>query len=388
MIIECKRRSRVRGLMNTSCLRPTENRLLVCCVLVILLISSSKVAALPRFASRAGAKCQSCHIDPAGSGMRGLIGNRFGQDDLPVPGWTEGFDAGDLANLIPNLLGIGADFRTLYFAIQRPDGTSTNSIYQMQGDLYLNATITRRISLYLNKGLYSGFQAFGLLSVLPAHGFIKVGKFVPNFGTHLDDHTVAIRRETGFTPEDVANRYEKTGVEVGVAPGPFFLSTGVYNSLNNDLASNDKAFLARAEGMFRLGEEMNLGLGGSVFFSKTPTGDSRKLYGGFGSFTYSRVTIFGEGDVIRTEGEPQGISALAGYVEVDYTLTQGLDLKVAYDYFDPDLNIKSGSTSKYILGVEFFPFPGVEVRPLYRFVKDQPVDIKNDEFDLMVHFYL
>jgi hypothetical protein len=32
--------------------------------------------------------------------------------------------------------------------------------------------------------------------------------------------------------------------------------------------------------------------------------------------------------------------------------------------------------------------PGVEIRPVYRFVKDEPVDVKNDEFQLLLHFYL
>ena len=355
---------------------------------LLMIAGSTRVYALPRFASLTGAKCQSCHIDPAGSGMRQTIGNRFGQEELPLPGWLEGFEPGDASNLIANLLGIGADFRTLYYYVQRPDGTSTNSLYQMQGDLYVNATISRRISIYLNKGLYSGFQAFGLLSVLPARGFIKVGKFVPNFGTHFDDHTVAVRRETGFTPEDVSNRYEKTGIELGIAPGPFFFSSGIYNALNNDVGGSDKAFLARAEGMFSLDEGTNLGLGSSVFITKTPTGDSRKIYGGFGSFSFSKITLLGEGDFIRTEGGAARTTGLAGYIEADYTLTQGLDLKLAYDYFDPDIKVKTGSTSKYIFGVEFFPFPGVEVRPVYRFVKDKPVEVRNDELDVMVHFYL
>jgi hypothetical protein len=76
------------------------------------------------------------------------------------------------------------------------------------------------------------------------------------------------------------------------------------------------------------------------------------------------------------------------FVELDYVVTSGLDIKVGYDFYDPDKDLKTGSMSKYSIGLEFFPISGVELRPIYHIVKDEPTDIKNDEFQFLVHFYL
>ena len=63
----------------------------------------------------------------------------------------------------------------------------------MQGDLYLNFRLNRQFLLYFDKGLYSGFQAFGLAKVLPLDGYLKVGQFIPAYGTKIDDHNTFIR---------------------------------------------------------------------------------------------------------------------------------------------------------------------------------------------------
>jgi hypothetical protein len=61
---------------------------------------------------------------------------------------------------------------------------------------------------------------------------------------------------------------------------------------------------------------------------------------------------------------------------------------VIYDFYDPDLDVKTGSFSRYSFGFEFFPIAGVEVRPLYRINQEDPTDSTNDEFHLLLHFYL
>jgi hypothetical protein len=76
------------------------------------------------------------------------------------------------------------------------------------------------------------------------------------------------------------------------------------------------------------------------------------------------------------------------YTELNYVLVNGVDLKLGYDFYDPDKNLKTGSEARTNVGAEFFLMSGVEVRPLYRFNLEQPTEINNDEFDLMFHFFL
>jgi hypothetical protein len=323
--------------------------------------------------------------------MRQAYGAEFGREQLPVPAWANSFQLEDFTTLLTNVMGVGADFRTLYYYQQIPDTSgpaNRNAFFQMQGDLYLNFRLAKRVSIFLKKGLYSGFEAFGLLNILPYGGHVKVGKFVPDFGTKLDDHTAFIRTVTGFSPE--AGRPELTGAEVGVSPGRFSIVGGMYNATDGFAGSggNNKALLGRAEGMFELGEDVHLGIGGDVFTRESEAGIRTSIYGGFGSFHYRGFSVFGELDILRSSGSIATVTGIVSYVEGSYLITQGLDLKLAYDFYDPDRDLKSGSQSRISVGCEFFPIAGVELRPMYRFNIEDPTDQRNNALQVLLHFYL
>jgi hypothetical protein len=168
-------------------------------------IATFPTFALPRFAALTGAKCQSCHVNPSGGGMRQPFGVQYGRETLPVPTWSEELGLDDFSTRLTEFVSIGADFRTLYFIQQNPDtGTppqavkATNAFWQMQGNVYMNFRLAKKVNIYVDKELYSGFEIFGLLNVLPGNGHIKVGKFVPNFGLKLDDHRAYVKTYTGF----------------------------------------------------------------------------------------------------------------------------------------------------------------------------------------------
>jgi hypothetical protein len=257
----------------------------------------------------------------------------------------------------------------------------------MQGDIYINFRIAKKINLYFMKGLYSGFEAYGLLHVLPLAGHVKIGKFIPNYGLRMDDHTAFIRKYTGFSPE--TGRPEITGLEAAVAPGPVVIGGGIYNAVDGFGATggSEKAFLGRIDGMFGLSEKAFLGLGANVFRRNLASG-SITLYGGFGSIGFGRLTLIGEGDYLRTATPTKTTTGVLLYGEANYTVLDGVDLKVAYDFYDPDKDLKTGASSRYSIGAEFFPIGGVEVRPMYRIITEVPADLKNNEFHLLFHIYL
>lgn len=334
--------------------------------------------------------------------MRKEFGVTYGRETLPVPTWSDDLKLDDFSPKLTDFVSIGSDFRTLFFYQQQPGQSAQNAFWQMQGNLYVDFRLAKRVSMYLKKSLYDNvggqgeFEVFGLLNLLPANGYLKIGKFVPNFGTKLDDHRTLIRDKTGFSPERKPGHVELTGLEAAVSPGPLTISGGLYNANDNFGAGtlNDKAVLGRVEGMFKLSESVNLSLGGNAFRGRPlDAGKTTTLYGGFGSFSAGNMTVFGEADLIKGNydagiGAPiTGTDGIVTYVEADYVVTPGLDLKVAYDYYDPDTDLKTGSFSRYSFGFEFFPFSGMEVRPLYRLNRESPTDVKNDEFDFLIHFY-
>jgi hypothetical protein len=372
---------------------------LFACSLILFTLQAS---ALPRFAVRTGNKCQSCHLNPSGGMMRQAYGVQYGREQLPVPAWSKDYSIDDFSNLLGNVLGIGADFQTLYFSQQSTTAT-TSAFWQMQGDLYLNLRVARKVNLFLSKGLYNGFTAFALLDVLPARGSIKVGKFTPAYGTNIDDHTTFIRTYTGFSPE--LSRPELTGLEATLSPGPVTIMGGVYNSADGfgSAVGNSKAFLGRAEAMLGGDNSVHIGFGGNVYYNAiipqsvlqridgvaavavagTP---KSTLYGGFGSVAISQLAIFGEADWMTIRSDLPDTKSFVCYLEADYPVVTGVDVKVAYDFFDPDVNLKTGTITRYSVGVEFFPLPGVEVRPLYRTFRGANISQKN-EVDVLLHLY-
>jgi hypothetical protein len=364
----------------------------VCFFALVIIAYAPDALALPRFAAQTGSKCQSCHINPAGGGMRNAFGAQFGREELPVPQWSEEAGLEDVTKLLPSFLGVGADFQTLYLVRQIPDSTGTGSslkdqFWQMQGDIYFNFRIGKRINLYFMKGLYSGFEAYGLLNLLPWKGYLKIGKFVPNYGMRLDDHTTFIRTYTGFSPE--GRRPELTGIEAAVSPGPMTVSGGVYNAADGfgGTAGSEKSYLGRAEGLFGITKDMHAGIGANVFHRQQTSG-STTLYGGFGSFNAGNLTLLGEGDLLRSTFATRSQTGVLVYGEADYTIVDGVDLLVAYDFYDPDKDIKSGTLTRYSIGVSFIPFGGVEVRPVYRILVEDPVNEKNNELHVLFHIYL
>jgi hypothetical protein len=360
-------------------------------IVALAIACFSICGALPRFASRTGATCGSCHVNPSGAMLRQAFGAQYGRESLPVQDWSKGFELEDFGNLIPNVLGIGADMRTLYFSRQVPDSggrtSNVNGFFQMQGDLDLYLRVAKKVGFFLSKGLYSGFEAFALLNVLPAHGYVKVGKFLPNYGMRTDDHTAFVRTYTGFSPEQ--GRPELTGLETAISPGPITIAGGVYNSSDGFGASegNSKAVLGRAEGMFSLTDDLHLALGGNVFTKGNSLGGRTVLYGGFGSVSLGQLTVLGEADFMRSSGGARTVTGFTSYVEADWPIIQGFDLKLAYDFYDPDIDYKTGAYARYTAGMEFFPLPGVELRPLYRINRDQLKGENYSEADVLLHLY-
>jgi len=347
--------------------------------------------ALPRFAARTGATCQSCHVNPTGAGMRIAYGAQYGREQLPVPEWSKDFEVEDFTTLLSNFLGVGADVRTLYYYRQVPGGvskdSSNNAFWEMQGDVYLNFKLAKKVNVYIDKGLYSGLEIFGMLHVLPAAGYVKVGKFVPGYGTRTDDHTSYIRTMTGFSPE--LGRPEHTGLEAAINPGIFTILGGLYNATEGfGLSGSTKSYLGRAEFRTKIADNFTLGLGGNILATSFSSDVKKTLYGGFGEISFADLTLLGEVDYIANKTSASTITAMALYAEADYPIFTGLDLKLMYDFGDNDIDIKAGSNSRFSVGVEFFPIQGVEVRPVYRLNKESPNDGANNEFDLVLHFYL
>ena len=387
----------------------------------IMFAGTNQLLALPKFASRVGVKCAACHVNPTGKGMRNTFGSTYGREELPMRTYKNVVDTSDdgkvtmtkedvtniddFSTAITPNLSYGADFRTLYFY---EANNKTSSVFQMQGDLYLNFRLNRQFLLYVDKELYNGVEVFGLAKVLPLDGYFKVGQFIPSYGTKIDDHTTFIRGGPYFPLNPAIANYpqglvfgernglhpQQTGIEAGISPSIFSLQVGLFNGYPNSGTSGTnatkfKTITVRGDATIQ-SELINVNVGGSFYNDPNPDPTEKAtFYGGFGSITVLKsLTLNGEFDYIQTPVAGVTTTGFMSYTELNYVLVNGVDLKLGYDFYDPDKNLKTGSEARTNVGAEFFLMSGVEVRPLYRFNMEQPTEISNDEFDLMFHFFL
>ena len=375
-------------------------RLALFLFLSIFFIDSSD--ALPKFATRQGAKCQSCHINPTGKGMRSTFGSTYGREELTMTTYKEQTDIEEYSPMLNDFFTVGMDYRTLFYFREQ---NSTSSFFQMQGDLYLDLRLNKKFRIYFDKGLYSGFEVFGLAKVLPLDGYIKLGNFVPSYGLKMDDHNLLIRSGPFFPINPAVASYpgglgfgqgaEDTGLELGFNPSSFSINIGVFNGRKAGLAgtagTKNKAVVIRADANVQT-DLLNFNIGGSAYNLPTANGPGKtQIMGAFGVFTFdNNLTLQGEYDIITTHNSVLNriVSGNILYVEANYLLWSGVDLKLGYEFYDPNLKLKDGSVTRFTVGAELFPLTGVEVRPLYRINQEKPTELKNNELHVMFNFYL
>ncbi len=370
-------------------------------LLVCSLLFSATAFSLPRFASRTNFSCQSCHVNPSGGGMRNAFGLTYGREEIVLESTQEEYGLGEFTTQINDFISYGVDFRFLAFYQKKksPD-ESRSSFFPMQADVYFNFAISKRVSLFANPafGPFNRYEVFGIARILPANGYVKLGRFTPPYGLRLDDHTSSVRDVTPFRN----NTGQQTGIELGLNPGPFTLlaalTNGVVGDRDGDMA---KAVFGKAEGRFNLGPA-NLMLGVSSY--NDVSGPERyNMLGGYGALTlFDRFTVGGDverirgnstlmgvnGDRLQRNATGKSLKQLAVMVEGNYMVVPGFDLKVIYDFFDPDTDVQTGSVTRLSGGFEFFPLSGVEVRPLLRMTTDDVLKRDVTDLHILFHFYL
>ena len=401
-----------------NAMRPTlYNGLLI---LLFLSVYAVSLRALPRYALMTGTKCASCHMNPTGGQMRNDYGISFSMDKLPLEALRDS-DFSFNGKLSDNI-SIGGDYRSQFLYDQF---SKTTAFQSMTTSLYGSVRLSKKISFQFkqdlvngtyngpNGGIYNGTEVFGVARILPNGGYIKGGSFLPDYGWRLDDHTVYTRGgDLGFTGAGYHQslifvpNYHDIGAEVGMYVDNFFLTAGLFNGtgqLQPIDFSKDKAYVAKLEYMGSLGDS---------HFRIVASGYGFRQFkmGGFTaglSTADNNLVLLGEADWTQHDlyynyipatssfsmEIADGANTMAAMAEIDYRVVQGLWLTGRYDLYDPlegvgeDDNSASTNSVKHItLGMEFFPYSFVEIRPQYRLIIERP-SIDNDVALVQMHFW-
>jgi hypothetical protein len=369
----------------------------------ILLLNGETSLALPRFALMQGTKCQSCHLNPTGGGMRNDYGVTYSIDKVPLES-TKDSDF-TFSGKLSDHISIGGDTRGQFIYDK---GSASTGFQAMTTSIYGSVHINKKYYFYFKQdlvnpgyGYLTGPELFGLAKVLPGGWYVKGGVFMPNFGWRLDDHTAYTRggdlgyANAGFYQSGLifVPNYKDVGIEVGGYLGDLFVTGGVFNGDGNQAGKQismkkSKAFAVKAEYSGALsGVNYTLGVSGYNY-------DTLSIGGVNLGFGAGDVTVLGEFDVTKkyATGNPAvdafnpGGNTMAAHGEIDYRIMQGLWAMGMFDIFDPIQGIASTDLKRITVGMEFFPFPFVEFRPQYRHTTDD-LGTSNDQALVQMHLW-
>ncbi len=349
---------------------------------VLLALWPLTAGAVPRYSLQYGQNCVLCHASPTGGGLRSLYASQFlVPEEIAARGWHDDGTEGALSEFSPQLspnITVGVDARTLLVQGEQGDG----AVVSMQGDLYLDVQVGPATSIYLEQGRNGGGEAWGMVTGLPGDGYLRAGRFIPDFGWRFSDHRLATRRYlTGAGGSDGTAVLLHSGIEAGISPGPLFVTASV---LDGGRSLGD-SYAVRAMLMHEFGP-VTAAAGGSVWRQSGPV-DRVRTAGGFWGLNLGPVAWLGEYDETRQAGV---LGNLAGH-EVTMRLHRGLDMRLTYGFQDPERARSTGARREYGAGVVWMPAPYWSL--LVMGLKSDPepgsavTDSRTHSLDVVLHFF-
>jgi len=315
------------------------------------LACASPVRAIPRYAALYAQNCGLCHVNPTGGGLRGLYAS---QVLVPTELAMRGAGPGEVPRIDPQVgenLTVGADLRTLWLA--SGGGAAESGFFQMQSTVYFGFQLDERWAAVISAAQNGTVDAYGLGWVLPAAGYVKVGRFAPPVGLQLEDHTAAVREGLGLAPP----RHTDTGVEIGLQPGRWAFSAAVLNGAPGVARDTDRslALAGRVLARARVGP-LQLAAGGSIWRNEEREG-TRTAGGPLGMASWGPLAWLGEFDWSRLAGDAGEVTAFLATQELSWSVRRGLELRGTWSFRDPDLDRLGGAQTRWGAGFDARPYP-------------------------------
>ena len=207
---------------------------------------------------------------------------------------------------------------------------------------------------------------------LPYLGYAKAGRFVPDFGLRLDDHTAQIRRN--FELDGSLPQSRVSGVELGVNPNYPYLRASWFRSASRyrdpdpfDVTDFDEGW----GGAINLGfRELGWGVGASALMRRRPVSEGGDATS-FGAYAVVNPWFYRKGLPLTWQAEldvgewtresGRTTDQAAFYQELDLLVANGINLIAAQDWADPDREVQDDDVVRVSGGVQVTPIPGITV---------------------------
>ncbi len=340
-----------------------------------LLALSMPARAEPYLAVRSGQSCSACHVNPTGGGKRTEYGTLYGNSTLPAGRLENLFGGAAKLNAgkgtaapgwdgrITDYLAVGADLRTSFQATEVRNTAGQRAFSHERTSVYFDVrVIPNLLSLYVDTRVGPG-NAFNRESYLLLRSkqqavYLKAGRFFLPYGLRLEDDSAFIRQVSGinFNSSD-------DGIEGGWTQGPWSVQLALTNGASGGAETNTGKQVSLLTNLvysgWRVGASLNTNSDGG--------GASRDMGNVFAGLRTGIVSWLGELDYFVERGAATGQrKSYAGLLEANTEVAQGHNLKLTYEFYDPDRAVSQDHRNRYSLVWEYTPFQAVQLRIGYR----------------------
>lgn len=347
--------------------------------LVALLMASVTVAqAEPYFAVREGLKCSNCHFNAAGGGMRNAFGNGWAQGALPARR-IEGTGTDAWTGAVSRFFALGGNLRANATHTDVPDNDAQSEFDLEEARAYLAITpVPDRLAVYIDQRFAPGgstnLEAFARYTTQDQRWQVQAGQFYLPYGLRLEDDGAFIRQVTGInfaTPD----RGVQVGYESGSLSAQLAVSNGTASGPEPDEGKQVSLRAEHVQSVWRVGAGFNL--------NHTDVGD-RQMQGVFAGLRTGPIAWLAEADYLTDETlGPEERKQWVGLIEANWWISQGHNLKLSAELFEPDSDVDEDEQNRYSLVYELFPLQFVQLRVGARIYDGIP---QNDAQNRKIYF--
>jgi hypothetical protein len=343
----------------------------VALLLAAALLAPATSLAEPYLAVRTGYKCMVCHVNPTGGGKRTEFGSTYSQTALteaylnPATGETMAAPEGGLqpalwTGKLNDHFAVGADLRANATARFTPHTTPPQAYAfdPIRAQTYLEIKpIVDRLTIYLDEhvspGAATNRETYAMLWTANKTAYVKAGRMFVPFGLRLEDDTAFIRTATSTT----FNSFDD-GVEAGLETGPWSVQVSMTNGAGGGTETNRgkqiSSLFAYVQPDWRVGLSVSTNFNGAA---------DRRMQSVFAGLRTGRIAWLASGVYITDDGTPTGrLKQWATLVEGNYEAAKGHNLKLTYEYYDPNADVKEDQRERYSAVWEYVPFQFTQFR--------------------------
>jgi hypothetical protein len=327
-------------------------------LILAVLLYGVPAAAEPYLAVQEGYKCNVCHVNPTGGGLRNDFGITYAKLLLPAETLDNALDS--WTGKITDRLRVGGDLRADWTRDTAPNTPSQQAFALEQFRVYADLTIIPdRLGIYVDEQVApNGSQneeAYVRYGSTTNGFYVKGGQFYLPFGWRLQDQTAFVREVTGInmtTPDK--------GIEIGYEHSAWSAQFDLTDGASN--ATTGSGYQVTSQVVYTK-PIWRVGIAGSS--TQSDAGD-RHVGGVFAGLKTGPIAWLAEGDIVHDDSFPGGRTLTAALLEGDWRIRKGHNLKLTAEYSDPDRSLRNNQETRYSLVYEYTPLPFLQLRAGYR----------------------